>query len=80
MNHSDRSVVYQIRVEGHIRERWFEGQEISQTSAGETVISGLMDQAALHGVLSRIRDLGVVLISVQRLMSKDGSNKYGDSQ
>jgi hypothetical protein len=65
MNHSDRFHLYQIRVEGHIREDWFEGLNISQTPAGETVISGEFDQAALHGLLNRIRDLGLVLLSVQ---------------
>ena len=66
MNHSDRAFVYQIRVEGHVRQDWFEGLEISQTLTGETVIRGEFDQAALHGALSRIRDLGLVLLSVQR--------------
>ncbi len=66
MNHSDRSMLYQIRVEGHLRADWFEGLNISPTPAGETVISGAFDQAALHGVLGRIRDLGLVLLSVQQ--------------
>jgi len=66
MNHSDRSIVYEIRLEGHIREGWFKGLVVDLRPEGETVISGLMDQAALHGVLSRIRDLSLVLISVQR--------------
>lgn len=65
MNHSDRSILYQIRVEGHVRESWFEGMVVESRLEGETVISQRMDQAALHGVLSRIRDLGLVLLSVQ---------------
>ena len=65
MNHSDRFYLYQIRVEGHIRDDWFEGLALSPTPAGETVINGEFDQAALHGVLNRIRDLGLVLLSVQ---------------
>ena len=65
MNHSDRFQLYHLRVEGHLREDWFEGQDISQTPEGETVISGEFDQAALHGLLNRIRDLGLVLLSVQ---------------
>ena len=63
MNHSDRC--YNIRLEGHVSEGWFEGLNTSQTPAGETVISGEFDQAALHGLLIRIRDLGLVLLSVQ---------------
>lgn len=72
--------IYQIRIDGQLDERWlrwFEGLVVVQCSDGETIISGEMDQAALHGVLNRIRDLGVEIISVQRLVSKDGSNKKG---
>jgi hypothetical protein len=72
MNHSDRSIVYQIRVEGHVRESWFEGPVIALRPDGETVISGRMDQAALHGVLSRIRDMGLVLLSVQSYPNEKG--------
>lgn len=63
MNHSDR--YYNIRLEGHVSEGWFDGLNTSRTPAGETVISGELDQAALHGLLIRIRDLGLVLLSVQ---------------
>lgn len=72
MNHSDRSIVYQIRLEGHVREDWFEGLVVALRSDGETVISGRMDQSALHGALSRIRDLGLVLISVQSYPAEKG--------
>ncbi len=61
---------YQIYIEGHLDERWlpyFEGLVISQHPNGETVISGAMDQAALHGILNRIRDLGLTLITIQRM-------------
>ena len=72
MNHSDRTIIYQIRVEGHVREGWFEGLVIALHPDGETVISGQMDQAALHGVLGRIRDLGLVLLSVQSYPNEIG--------
>jgi hypothetical protein len=66
---------YQIRIKGHLDERWlrwFEGLSVSQKPGGETVISGeKIDQAALHGILNRIRDLGLELISVQRYASKN---------
>jgi hypothetical protein len=61
---------YEIRVEGVLGERWtgwFEGLQVS-SEAGETIISGpVSDQPALHGVLVKIRDLGMRLISVRRL-------------
>jgi hypothetical protein len=63
--------VYEIRIEGHISlswSSWFEGLEIRYETGGETVLVGpLVDQAALHGVLMRIRDLGLPLVSVNRV-------------
>jgi len=61
---------YEIRVEGILGERWtawFEGLQVSSEGT-ETLISGpLADQAALHGVLVKIADLGMHLISVHRV-------------
>ena len=74
MNHSDRSIVYRVQVEGLVRENWFEGLEVMMRLEGETVISGSMDQAALHGLLSRIRDLGLVLISVESYLNDKGNS------
>ncbi|MBA3075240.1 MAG: hypothetical protein FP831_16680 [Anaerolineae bacterium] len=74
--------VYQIHIKGHLDEhrmRWFEGFTVLQHQNGETIISGEMDQAALHGVLNRIRDLGMVIISVKCLVIKGKSNTNGDS-
>jgi hypothetical protein len=70
MNGLDLPEVYEIRVGGALDEHWagwFDGLQI--TSAGaETIICGLMaDQSALHGVLVKIGDLGLHLISVRRL-------------
>jgi hypothetical protein len=54
---------YHIRIKGHLAKRWtrwFEGLEVTQHPNVETLISGVvMDQAALHGTLNRIRDLGL---------------------
>lgn len=62
---------YQIRIKGHLDERWqrrFNGLTFSVCENGDTVLSGtLVDQSALHGVLSRIRDLGLELISVRQI-------------
>ena len=62
---------YEIRVEGHMAadwSDWFEGLTICQKSNGETALSGSLDQAALHGVLAKVRDLGLVLVAVNRRM------------
>jgi hypothetical protein len=59
---------YKIRVKGHLDERWsewFDGLEITNLQNGETMLYGnVVDQAALHGVLNKVRDLGLPLIAV----------------
>jgi hypothetical protein len=62
--------LYEIRVAGHLSANWaarFEGLSMRHEPEGETVLSGTLDQAALHGVLIRIRDLGLKLVSVNRV-------------
>ncbi len=63
-------VIYEIRVEGQLdpeRTSWFDGLAITHTPDGETILSGpIVDQAALHGVLLKIRDLGLSLLEVRR--------------
>jgi hypothetical protein len=65
-----RPTIYQIRVKGHLGPQWtdwFEGLVITLEDNGETLLSGVVvDQAALHGLLRRIRDLGMPLVSVSR--------------
>ena len=62
---------YQITVQGHLDAgwvRWFEGLAITNEADGTAVLSGrIEDQSALHGVLIKIRDLGLPLIAVQRV-------------
>ncbi len=69
----DSPYVYEIRVEGHLADRWsewFEGLAICKQPNGETTLTGLLvDQAALFGVLIRIHDLNLVLISIARASS-----------
>ena len=59
---------YEIKIRGHLDERWsdsFAGMELRHLEGNETLLSGSVpDQAALHGVLERIRDLNLSLISV----------------
>jgi len=69
MKSTNRSTCYQICLEGKLDERWlrwFEGLEVDASADNQTIICGEFDQSALHGLLNRIRDLGVILISVQR--------------
>ncbi|MPZ99122.1 MAG: hypothetical protein GEU80_07240 [Dehalococcoidia bacterium] len=64
---------HEIRVEGHLDVRWadwVEGMAFTHEVDGTTTLTGpLADQAALHGVLNRMRDLGVPIVSVRRLDS-----------
>jgi hypothetical protein len=60
---------YEIHVEGHLAtdwSDWFDGLAVCQQPGGETTLSGLLDQAALHGVLAKVRDLGLMLIAVNQ--------------
>lgn len=62
---------YEIRLEGHLDRRWgvwFDGMSLSNEDDGTTALRGpVVDQAALHGVLQRVRDIGLPLVSVTRL-------------
>jgi len=67
----DQPALYQIRVQGHLSSQWaawFGGLQIENQPNGEAVLSGpLADQAALHGVLGQIRDMGLTLIALNRI-------------
>ena len=77
---------YEIRIESGLDESWsawFDGMQIADEPDGVTVISGVVaDQAALHGVLARVRDLGLPLLSVRRIGSqhrrKDSRDRMTD--
>lgn len=68
---SDQPNIYQFRIEGHLdgqRAKRFEGMSISLKENGETLLTGpVVDQAALHGLLRKVHDLGTPLVSVVRL-------------
>ena len=59
--------VYEIRVKGHLDDKWadwFEGLTITREDNGDTLLTGpVIDQAALHGLLKKVRDLGMPLVS-----------------
>jgi hypothetical protein len=65
---SGEPVVYQLRVKGHLGAQWgawFGGMTVTQTANGETLITGLVaDQAALYGLLRKVRDLGLPLLAL----------------
>lgn len=62
---------YEIRLKGHLARRWdgwFDGMRLSHETDGTTLIDGhVADQAALHGLLRKVRDLGLPLVSVCRV-------------
>ena len=62
---------YEIRLKGHLDDRWadwFESLTITRETNGETLLAGpVADQAALHGLLKKVRDLGATLISVRQV-------------
>jgi hypothetical protein len=64
-------IAYEIKIEGHLSEQWtawFGGLTITLEEDGETLISGVVTgQAALYGLLKKVRDLGMPLISVKRI-------------
>ncbi len=70
---ANQPTVYQIRIKGHLgqqRMEWFEGLTISLEEDGNTLLSGtVVDQSALHGILKKIRDLGMPLLSVNPAVS-----------
>jgi hypothetical protein len=71
----EQSNIYQIRVKECLREQWqdwFEEMTITQASNGETVLTGhIIDQAQLYGLLKKVRNLGLTLISVNHMNSED---------
>jgi hypothetical protein len=67
---------YRIRVQGILEDRWsdwFDGFEVAPQAGGETLLTGpVADQAALHGLLAKIRDLGLPLLSVDQARPSEG--------
>ncbi len=72
---------YEIRIKGHLEPRWaawFDGMSLTNASDGTTVIDGpVVDQAALHGLLQKLRDIGLPLLSVTQV-GRDRATTQGD--
>ncbi len=72
---SNAPVHYELRVQGHLDEHWstwFDGMALVREDDGTTTLRGLVaDQAALHGLLAKVRDLGTTLISVEVIGAPD---------
>jgi hypothetical protein len=71
---SRQPVVYQIRLKGHLRPQWadwFEGLDITLEDDGNTLLTGpVIDQAALHGLLKKVRDSGLSLVSINSIKTR----------
>ena len=80
--HTHESGCYEIRLKGHLDTRWagsFEHMSFTQTSDGTTILAGLVvDQAALYGLLRKVRDLGLPLLSVMQVEPKPANGPDGN--
>ena len=82
----DQPIAYQIRIKGHLGAEWadwFDGLTITLEEDGDTLLTGpVIDQAALHGLLKKVRDLGLPLVSVSpveppaRRISQTSNSKW----
>jgi len=76
-------MLYQIRIKGHLGQQWmnwFEGLTISLEEDGNTLLSGpVVDQSALHGILKKIRNLGMPLLSVNSIEPNQASKADADN-
>lgn len=78
----DQAGQYEIRIKGHLDDKWaawFEGLTITRADDGATLLRGpLVDQAALHSVLRKVRDLGLPLLAVNQIDPKQANGPDGN--
>ena len=79
-----QTVIYQIRLKGHLDSQWadwFEGLTITREEDGSTLLTGpVIDQAALHGLLKKVRDLGLPLVSVVQVQLDETDSYYSKKE
>jgi hypothetical protein len=77
----NQPTIYEIRIKGHLDRQWtdwFGGLSITREDNGETLLTGLViDQAALHGLLKKVRDVGIPLLSVTRVQTGQAAAAEG---
>jgi hypothetical protein len=74
---------YQIQVRGHLTDDWsdwFAGLRMNRLDPTDTLLMGQLDQAALHGVLARIRDLNLTLISVNQVGDNTATSQHNQRE
>jgi hypothetical protein len=80
----NQPVVYQIRLKGHLSsvwEEWFDGLVITLEDNGDTLLTGpVVDQVALHGLLKKVRDLGLPLLSLNHIEAGNGPAETPESR
>jgi hypothetical protein len=81
---SSQSLVYQIRIEGHLGQQWidwFDGLTITLGEDGDTLLTGpVTDQAALYSLLKKVRDLGMPLLSVNRVQTYETHQNHSNKE
>jgi hypothetical protein len=77
---TDGATIYQVRIKGHLGAEWIEwfgGMSIILEANGDSLVTGsIVDQSQLHGLLKKVRDLGLPLISVLQVGSETGDSPY----
>lgn len=79
---ANQQTIYQFKLKGHLGQQWmnwFEGLTVTLEEDGNTLLSGIVvDQSALHGILKKIRDLGMPLLSMNPIDTDPAAKTYPD--